>query len=452
MNKSPFLNIKTTAESMDILYKCFAAEGRRLKAEGTEAQRHKGTEGEEGKRQKTERREVDSLPSAFSLQPSASYETIPFLDANNRVLAQDVYSQEDVPNFNRSTMDGYGLDARDTFGASSGMPAYLNIAGDVLMGEAASLSIKSGEAVRMPTGGSLPDGANAVVMIEHSCEIDNKTVEIQKPVAIGENTVCVGQDIKKGGLLFSAGRLLRAYEIGALAAIGQTEVIVYQRLRVGIISTGDEIVPAHILPKSGQVRDISSTLLGSKILELGAIPEFYGIVKDRVELIRDAITVCVAKNDMVLICGGSSVGTRDLVVDVISSMGEILIHGVAMRPGKPTIIAQIGGKPVIGLPGHPASSTIVFLVLVQPLLAHLQNTPLIQWHITATTTRNIPSQPGREDYIRVKIQEKDGRYLAEPVFGPSGLITPVFEANGLIKIPIDCEGIDEGQEMRVMLM
>ncbi|MFH1097633.1 MAG: gephyrin-like molybdotransferase Glp [Candidatus Desantisbacteria bacterium] len=421
MSKSPFLNIKTTAESLDILYKCFAKEG-------TEAQ--------------------DKNSSPVLPKP----ETIPLLEVNNRVLAQDIYSQEDVPNFNRSTMDGYGLDARDSFGVSCNMPAYLNIAGDVFMGEATTMKLSSGEVARIPTGGMLPENANAVVMIEYSHEIDGRTIEIQKPVAIGENTVCVGQDIKKGNLLFRAGRLLRAYEIGALAAIGQTEVEVYQRLRVGIISTGDEIVPAHILPKPGQVRDISSALLGSKILELGAIPEFYGIVQDRVELIHDAIKTSVDRNDMVLICGGSSVGTRDLVVDVISSMGEILIHGVAMRPGKPTIIAQIGGKPVIGLPGHPASSTIVFLVLVQPLLACLQNTPLRQWHITATTTRNIPSQPGREDYIRVKIQEKDGRYLAEPVFGSSGLITPVFEANGLIKIPIDCEGIDEGQEMRVMLI
>jgi len=428
MNKSPFLNIKTTAETMDILYNCFAPEGGK------------------GRRQEAGEKGAESFPLPRNI------ETIPLLEANNRVLAQDVYSQEDVPNFNRSTMDGYGLDARDSFGASSNMPAYLNIIGDVFMGEATTLKLSSGEVARIPTGGMLPDGANAVVMIEHSHEIDSKTIEIQKPVAIGENTVCVGQDIKKGNLLFSTGRLLRAYEIGALAAIGQTEVVVYQRLRVGIISTGDEIVPSRILPKPGQVRDISSSLLGSKLLELGAIPEFYGIVQDRVELIRDAITTSVAKNDMVLICGGSSVGTRDLVVDAISSMGKILIHGVAMRPGKPTIITQIKGKPVIGLPGHPASSTIVFLVLVQPLLACLQNTSLKQWHITAITSRNIPSGSGREDYVRVKIREEDGRYLAEPVFGPSGLISPVFESNGLIKIPIDCEGLDTGQETRVMLI
>ncbi|MFH1861106.1 MAG: gephyrin-like molybdotransferase Glp [bacterium] len=424
LSKGLFLNIKTTAETIDILYKHFA-------------------------------------PIVQVI------ESIPILESNNRVLAQDVYSSEDIPNFNRSTMDGYSLNARDTFGASSSMPAYLNIAGDVLMGEATSLRLKSGEAARIPTGGMLPEDANAVVMIEHTHEIDSKTLEVQKPVGIWENTVRIGQDIKKQGRLFSKGKLLRAYEIGALAAIGQTRVDVYQRLRVGIISTGDEIVPAHALPKIGQVRDINSLVIGSKLLELGAIPEFYGIVQDKAELIHDAVLTCVEQNDVVLICGGSSVGTRDFVVDTLSSIGEVLVHGVAMRPGKPTIIAQIKDKPVIGLPGHPASTTIAFLVLVQPLLAHLQNTTLSQWHLTATTSRNIPSQPGREDYVRVKIKSiqanaeymihdtgfsSDTKYLAEPIFGPSGLIHPIFEANGLIKIPIDCEGLNKGEETRVMLI
>ncbi|MBU0700636.1 molybdopterin molybdotransferase MoeA [bacterium] len=436
--KGLFLNIKTTAETINILHKHFA-------------------------------------PIVQGI------ESIPILEANNRVLAQDVYSQEDIPNFNRSTMDGYSLNARDTFGASANMPAYLNIAGDVLMGEATSLSLKSGEAARIPTGGMLPENANAVVMIEHTHEIDSKTLEVQKPVGIWENTVRIGQDIKKQGILFAKGRLLRAYEIGALAAIGQTRADVYQRLKVGIISTGDEIVPAHALPNIGQVRDINSFIIGSKLLELGAVPEFYGIVQDKADLIHDAVLACVEQNDVVLICGGSSVGTRDFVVDTLSSMGEVLVHGVAMRPGKPTIVAQIDGKPVIGLPGHPASTTIVFLILVQPLLAHLQNTTLSQGYLSAVTSRNIPSHPGREDYVRVKIKSiqsnakcmmqdaglqilnkefeiatpifsPDTKYLAEPVFGPSGLIHPIFEANGLIKIPIDCEGLNKGEETRVMLI
>ncbi|MEK7275577.1 MAG: gephyrin-like molybdotransferase Glp [Candidatus Desantisbacteria bacterium] len=415
LSKGLFLDIRTTAEAINILYKHFP--------------------------------------------PPSLFESIPILEANNRVLAQDIYSQIDVPNFNRSSMDGYALNAKDTFGASSSMPAYLNIAGDVLMGEASSLRLKSGEAARIPTGGMLPEGANAVVMIEHTHEIDSRILEVQKPVGIWENTVCIGQDIKKQSLLFRAGRLLRAYEIGALAAIGQTRVDVYQRLNVGIISTGDEIVPAHALPDQGQVRDINSFIIGSKVLELGAVPNFYGIVQDRVELIHDAVKACVYQNDVVLICGGSSVGARDFVIDAISSMGEILVHGVAMRPGKPTIIAKIDNKPVIGLPGHPASTTIVFLVLVQPLLSHLQNTILTPWHLTAITSRNIPSQPGREDYVRVKCRMQNAEcgmqkteYLAEPIFGPSGLIRPIFEANGLIKIPIDCEGLDEGEEVKVMLI
>ncbi len=412
MNKSLFLDIKTTTETIDILFNHFL--------------------------------------------PPTLIESIPILEANNRVLAQDVCSQEDIPNFNRSTMDGYALNARDTFGASSSMPAYLNIAGDVLMGEATHLSLKSNEAARIPTGGMLPENANAVVMIEHTHEIDSKTLEVQKPVGVWENTVCIGQDIKKQSLLFPTSRLLRAYEIGALAAIGQTRVDVYQRLRVGIISTGDEIVPAHSLPGQGQVRDINSFIIGSKVLELGAVPNFYGIVQDRVEMIHDAIKACVSQNDVVLICGGSSVGARDFVIDAISSMGEILVHGVAMRPGKPTIIAKIEDKPVIGLPGHPASTAVVFLVLVQPLLAHLQHTTLSPGYLTATTSRNIPSQPGREDYVRVRIkpdpESSNSKYLAEPIFGPSGLIRPLFEANGLIKIPLDCEGLDKGEELPVMLM
>lgn len=432
--KGLFLNIRTTTEAINILYQHFS-------------------------------------PIVQEI------ESIPILEANNRVLAHDVYSQEDVPNFNRSSMDGYALNAKDTFGASPSMPAYLNIVGDVIMGEATFLRLKSGEAARIPTGGMLPENANAVVMIEYTHEIDSKTLEVQKPVGIWENTVCIGEDIKKQSLLFSgSGSLLRAYEIGALAAIGQMRVDVYRRLKVGIISTGDEIVPAHALPNQGQVRDINSVIIGAKILELGAVPNFYGIVQDKVELIHDAIKACVDQNDVVLICGGSSVGTRDFVIDAISSLGEVLVHGVAMRPGKPTIIAQIEGKPVIGLPGHPASTTIVFLVLVQPLLAYLQNITLSPQYLTAVTSRNIPSQPGREDYVRVRIRDMttdirqgvglypstesqalttafaNTKYLAEPIFGPSGLIRPMFEANGLAKIPIDCEGINKGEEIMVMVI
>ncbi len=454
LSKGLFLNIKTTTETIDILYNHFLP-----------INFHPLTTASRGQKDSI-LNEICNHSSKGISSIVQRVESIHILEANNRVLAQDVYSQEDVPNFNRSTMDGYSLNARDTFGASSSMPAYLSIVGDVLMGQTTSLRLKSGQAARISTGGMLPEDANAVVMIEHTHEIDSKTLEVQKPVGIWENTVCIGEDIKKQSLLFQAGRLIKAYEIGALAAIGKTKVDVYKRLRVGIISTGDEIVPAHALPAKGQVRDINSFIIAAKVLELGAIPEFYGIVQDKVELIHDAIKSCVDQNDVVLICGGSSVGTRDVVVDAISSMGEILVHGVAMRPGKPTIIAQIEGKPVIGLPGHPASTTIVFLILVQQLLAHLQRTTLSPWYLTAITSRNIPSQPGREDYIRVRIRDREARrtecemqnidnniqYIAEPIFGPSGLIRPIFEANGLVKIPIDCEGLNKGKEVRVMLM
>jgi molybdopterin molybdotransferase len=396
--------------------------------------------------------EVNDILRKYFL-PVSDKETIHILNAVGRSLASDIFSDVNIPEFTRATMDGYAVIAQDTFGISQTLPAYLKLIGEVSMGEVPKLSLNSGETMRISTGGMLPDSANAVVMVEYTNKINNDIIEIKKPVAIGENIIQIGEDIKKHNKLFSQGRLLQAYDIGALAAIGKIEIEVYRRLNIGIISTGDELVPPETIPKLGQIRDINSYILTAKIYELSCVPEYYGIVKDDIKELKYTIQRLIENNDMILICGGSSVGIRDLVATVLSDIGNILVHGVAIKPGKPTIIANVNNKPVIGLPGHPASSVIVFLILVQPFIMYLQNTTWMPRYVIATAARNIPSSPGREDYLRVKlIFNSENEYIAEPIFGQSGLIRPVFEADGLGIIPIDCEGISQGEKVKVMLI
>jgi molybdopterin molybdotransferase len=363
----------------------------------------------------------------------------------------------DLPPFNRSTMDGYALKARDTFGASEGNPALLKVVGEVLMGQSTVIVISDGEAVQIPTGGMLPEGADAVLMVEFSEPAGDKTIQVKKPLSPLENVIERGEDIKEGEKTLNLGHRLRPQDMGALAAFGTSGITVYKKPRVAIVSSGDEIVDLKKNPEFGEIRDVNRYTLCAQVEEAGGLPLFMGIARDTFENLKSLCDEGLQKADMVMISGGSSVGTLDYTTDVIQSFhdSEILVHGVSVRPGKPTIIGRSATKPFIGLPGHPVSAMVVFNLFVKPLIWRLSGYPGPLWpvgkRVSATLSRNVSSPPGREDYIRVRTEEKDGQILAYPILGKSGSISTMVRANGLIKIDIGSEGLEEGVSVEVLL-
>ncbi len=376
-------------------------------------------------------------------------------DALGRVLAEDIVAPADIPGFNRATMDGFAVRAATTFGASEGSPAYLEVVGSVAMGKAPDFTVGPGQAARIATGGMLPEGADSVVMVEHTEVLDVHTIEVHRSVAPGQHMVAKDEDAAKGQLLLSRGCCLRAQEIGLLAAVGCREVTVCQRPKVGIVSTGDEVVPCDTDPAPGQVRDINTHTLAALVREAGAEPVAYGIVGDRYEALFDAFQLALEENDMVLVSGGSSVGMRDLTLDALESLenSRVLFHGVSIRPGKPTILAHCGKKAIWGLPGHVASAMVVFMVLVGPLLKHIGGQrPKVPVPVKARLSRNLASVQGRVDFVRVRLVTRDGAQWAEPVLGQSGLIRTMVEADGLVAIEMNSEGLDQGAMVDVMLI
>ncbi|MGD1075118.1 MAG: gephyrin-like molybdotransferase Glp [Thermodesulfovibrionales bacterium] len=377
--------------------------------------------------------------------------------AYNRVLSEDIYSPEDMPAFSRSTVDGFAVNAADTFGATEGIPSYLTISHEILMGEEPAFQLMKGTAAKIATGGMLPSGADAVAMLEHVQYLDTGLIEVFKPVAPGENVISASEDVKKDELILKKGNTLRPQDIAALAGIGITSVQVYRKPTISIIVTGDEIVPAESGLKFGQVRDMNSYSLAGFLMEHGAIPVKRGICKDTYEEIRDVVQRSLGDSDMVLITGGSSVGTKDMTAEIINSFGPpgVLFHGVALKPGKPTIGAVVDGVPVFGLPGHPAAVVVCFEVFILPVLRVLTGRQgkdnRDQRTIKARITKNISSSQGREDHIRVALQESDGEVWAEPVLGKSGLIRTLVRADGTIVIPAQIGGIEEGETVDVKL-
>jgi molybdopterin molybdotransferase len=376
-------------------------------------------------------------------------ENISVLEAVGRVIAEDVIADIDIPGFDRSTMDGYAVCASSTFGATESNPAYLTIKGAVAMGEEPPGPIKSGEALGIATGGMLPPGADSVVMNEHTAEIDAATLEVFRSVPPGNHVIAKGEDIRKGQIVIHAGLRIRPQEAGLLAALGHDRVNVFKKPVIGIISTGDEIVPIHETPGPAQVRDINTYTLSGMIIKSGAIPKQYGLVADDDRMLNEKCASALAQCDMVIISGGSSVGTRDLTIDVISRLpdSQILIHGVSISPGKPTILASIGQKPLWGLPGHVTSAMVVFERLVKPFIEHASGIKdhAIQkhLHIAARLTRNVPSAQGRVDFVRVRLIPDGKDFLAEPILGKSGLLNTMLQADGLIEIDINTEGLDK---------
>lgn len=370
------------------------------------------------------------------------------VEALGRVLERDVTAPEDVPGFDRSTMDGFAVRAQDTFGATEGLPAYLDIIGEVLMGSAPGGSVSVGQAYRIATGGMLPAGTDAVVMVEYTEQLDEHTIGVTRPVAPGDNTVRRGDDITRGALLLTAGRRLRAQDVGLLAAAGVSRVSVVRPPRVGVITTGDEVVPVDAALAPGQVRDVNSYTNGALVEVNGGVARRYGVVGDDFELLSDTVRLALTENNAVVISGGSSVGKRDFTADVINSMGKpgVLFHGLAVRPGKPTIGAVVDGKPLIGLPGHPVSAMVVFELIVKPLI----NPTASKLSLRARITRSLSSPPGKEDYVRVALSYVDGVLTAEPILGKSSLIVTMVRADGLARIPLESQGVSAGEEVEVI--
>jgi molybdopterin molybdotransferase len=379
-------------------------------------------------------------------------------DAYNRVLAEPVTALEDCPGFERSTMDGFAVRAADTFGAGESAPALFEVVGEIKMGETSNLRLGKGRTARIWTGGALPEGADAVVMIEHAEELGPNTVELLKAVAPFENVVRRGEDFRMGDEMLTPGRRLRPQDIGFLAANGVLRVKVFRKPAVGLVSSGDEIVPVESEQPAGCMRDVNRFTLAGMIADAHAAAVWIGIAKDTLESISDHMDRALACADMAVISGGSSMGSRDHVIEAILAHAdsEILQHGVSISPGKPLIIARVGSKPVIGLPGHPVSAMVCFEQFVTPLLRRLEgeNTllPFGRPSLNAILSRNVPSKQGRTDYVRVKIETREGMRIASPVLGKSGVISSMVKAHGFFTIDTDCEGAYKGDQVTVFLI
>ena len=400
--------------------------------------------------------EVLKLTREFS--PIAS-ETIEVSNAFSRILAQDILSSADMPGFRRSTMDGYAVAASSTFGASESNPAWLEIAGTILMGDVPDFKIGPGKAVRISTGGMLPEGANAVVMVEYTEVVDEQSVEIYKSVAPLQNVIDASEDFAKKEKVLTLGTFIRPQEQGLMAGLGFEHIEVYQRPKVGIISTGDEIIPINQMPVPGKIRDINSYALSGFIREAHADPVCYGIVKDDPAALKASVEKAIKETDMVLISGGSSVGIKDYTIDVLSSLPDtkVRVHGISVSPGKPTILAKSKNIPVWGLPGQVTSAMVVVKIVVIPFLDQLkglsQTDPSDRLtKVPARLTRNVSSTQGRRDFVRVSLTKEDGRLLATPILGKSGLIRTMIYANGLLEINDGVEGLEKNTQVDIILL
>jgi molybdopterin molybdotransferase len=400
--------------------------------------------------------QVISLLYAFSPLPP---EQVELQESDGRILAENIIAEEDLPPADRSAMDGYALRAADTFGATENNPAYLRCVGNFDIQTPPDVELQPGQCAGIVTGGILPAGTDAVVMVEYTHAMGEDLVEIRLPAAPGTHVMLRGEDVRVGELLLPEGALIRPQEIGLLAALGKLLVPVRKRPRVAIISTGDELVDISAAPKPGQVRDVNSYTLASLVRRAGGTPILFGLTPDELDALSARLRKALHEADLVLLSGGSSVGVRDLTVSALQSIegARILCHGVALSPGKPLIIADVAGKAVWGLPGQVTSAQVVMLVLGQAFIRHLQGwkNPFEQalWpKQKAVLAKNIASRQGREDYVRVRLeQEGTGKLLAVPVLGMSGLLRSLTGAHGLVRIPSYLEGLEADRQVDVLL-
>jgi molybdopterin molybdotransferase len=380
-------------------------------------------------------------------QPAVRTERILTADALDRVLAETLTSPQDLPEFPRSTVDGYAVSAADTYGASSSLPAFLDVAGEVPMGQLSALRLASGQAALVHTGGMVPAGANAVVMVENTQPVDAASIEVLRPVAEGENVIQIGEDVRRGEVLLQPGHPLRPQDIGGLLALGLVQVTVAVPPRVAILSTGDEVVPPDAAVQPGQVRDINSYSLAALTRRAGGAPLLYGIVPDDRAALEAAARRAHAEAEIVVLSAGSSVSYRDMSVDVIDGLGRpgVLVLGLSVRPGKPSILAVCDGVPVFGLPGNPVSAMVIFDLVVTPTIRSLLGARgSAKSQVPARLARNIASASGREDYVQVRLEERNGERWAVPVLGKSNLIYTLVHADGVVQVPTDATGLREG--------
>jgi molybdopterin molybdotransferase len=416
-----------------------------------------------------------------------SPETIATEHALARVTAVPITAPHSLPQFRRSTMDGYAVRATDTYGASETLPAFLQVIAEVPMGQAANITLQTGQAALVHTGGMIPDTADAVVQVEHTQVISNQysvineqltvnsdesftihnsqftihnsqfpfEIEVFKAVAVGQNVLQVGEDVAMGAEILGAGWMLRPQDLGGLLALGITQVAVSRQPRVGILATGDEVVAPDQPTAPGQIRDINSYTVAGMVRQAGGIPVLGSIIPDDFSVLQTAATHLLADCDMLVLSAGSSVSVRDMTARVIDSLGEpgILLHGVATRPGKPTILGAVDGKPVLGLPGNPVSAMIQFEMFGIPAIYRLQGVREMPRRglVWARLSQNIPSESGREDYVPARLEETADGLVATPLFGKSNLIYTLVNADGLIKVPLNKGGLVEGEWLEVQL-
>ena len=371
--------------------------------------------------------------------------------AVGRVLAEDIRAAEYVPDFDRSTVDGYAVRASDTFGCSDSLPAVLELAGSIKMGGRAEAVLGEGECFKIPTGGEVPAGADCCVMLEYAEDYGDGTVGISKPGAPGMNMIFRGDDVFPGKTILSKGRTLSAQDVGALAAAGVTDVPVLRRIRVGIISSGDELVAPESRPKPGQMRDVNAPMLCAMLEQFGARCECCGICPDDEQALEALVRRALGECDALIMSGGSSVGEKDASVRVIESVGKLLLHGVAMKPGKPTILGRAGDKPILGLPGHPVAAYFTARIFARRLLARLEGRPLKRCTAGAWLTERGNANDVRAQYICARLERRDGELFARPVRTKSGLITNLAGADGYFCIERDCEGLPQGAAVDVTI-
>ena len=399
----------------------------------------------------------EALRLLLTVEPVGG-ERIPSVKARARVLAEDLHSAVDLPHFHRAAMDGYAVKAKDTFGASQSSPAYLKLAGVVEMGKEAIQSLATGEAMRISTGGMMPPETDAVVMVEYTEEVAGPLVEIHRGASPWQNVIQIGDDIKKGEMVFPRGRRLRAHDLGALTGVGISSISVFKRPRVALISTGDEIVDADTDPRPGQVRNINQHSLAGLIEEVGCELKDWGVIRDDRGELTKAIGAALEWGDVVLLSGGSSMGAKDIALETILSFpdSEFIFHGISIAPGKPTIFAKACGKPILGLPGYPVSALVIFDLFAAPLIRRLGGESVetlrrFTRSVRATLKTNIASQIGREDYVRVTMEREADRVIATPLPSKSGAIFTLVKADGMVRIEMNQDGLEQGEEVEVIL-
>lgn len=391
---------------------------------------------------------ISRISDAFS--PIRHTRNLPLLRSLGHVCARDLHSPESLPAFDRSTVDGFAVRAQDTFGAAAAQPSYCTLVGQVAMGEAAVMEIGPGQTVAIATGGCLPQGSDAVVMIEDTTELPDGSIEIARSVAPGENLIHAGEDVAHGARVLAAGESVRPQDVGLCAALGITEIMVQMPLRLGILSTGIEIVPASTASVPfGKVRDVNAYAVAGLAQVAGIETELLGLVGDNADAIYQKVAAGLERNDVVVLSGGSSVGTRDHTEEVLSRLGgfELLFHGISVKPGKPTLAACNGPKLVVGLPGHPASALVAFDAVVLPALDIKLRS---RFTCIARLSANISSSPGREEYVRVKLRSDAECNWADPVHGKSGILSTITRSNGYVMVPLESNGIEQGSMVEVI--